>query len=355
MTRKFEAKPAELKQVPLLIGLEGPPGGGKTYSALRLARGMQKVRPGPVVLIDTERGRAAKYAREFDFLHVAFEPPFKPTDFLEAVRQQLRLNPAAVIVDSLSDEHEGEGGVIDWHDQEVPRMGGNEHAAWGKPKADRKRMIAGFLQITTPLIFTFRAREKTIQQNKPGSSRKEVVNIGFQPIAPAEIVHALDLVALLPNRADGVPTWRSERAGEDFTIKLPNYLRPFIADGKALDEQMGEAFARWAAGDAPQRPESGPQAASRGSDAPKQPERSEAAPGAPAQPSLRERVSNACLAMAKVNDAGALEALWSGPKLAGIKAAVEQDDELRAILNEAYASKASSFATAPETADEIPY
>jgi pantothenate kinase-related protein Tda10 len=42
--RVFEATKAEPGEVPLLIGLVGPPGGGKTWSALRLARGMQRAR-----------------------------------------------------------------------------------------------------------------------------------------------------------------------------------------------------------------------------------------------------------------------------------------------------------------------
>jgi hypothetical protein len=235
----------------MLIGIVGPPGGGKTYSALRLATGMRALRKGPIVLIDTERRRAIKYASAFDFMHVPFPPPFRPTDFLQAVRDQLKLNPAAIIVDSLSDEHEGEGGVIDWHDTEVERFKGNEHAAWGKPKGDRKRMIGGFLQINTPLIFTFRAREKTVQQ-AGRNGKKEVVNIGYQPIAPMEIIHALDLTCILPPRAEGVPTWRSDKAGEGFIIKLPEYLKPFVREGQPLSEQMGEAFARWAKGDVAQ-------------------------------------------------------------------------------------------------------
>lgn len=246
-TRSFVAKPATLAEVPLLIGLIGPPGGGKTWSALRLATGMQQVRPGPIVLIDTERGRASKYSKDFDFLRVDFAPPFRPTDFLEAVTAQLPLNPAAIIVDSLSDEHEGEGGVLDWHDADVPKMGGNEWAAWAKPKASRRTMINGFLQIKVPLIFTFRAREKT-KQLPNDRGKITPTNIGYQPIAPSEIIYALDLTCILPPKADGVPIWRSDKVGEDFIIKLPNYLKPFIKDGVALDEEMGKAFATWARG-----------------------------------------------------------------------------------------------------------
>ena len=245
--RKFDIRPAERSEVPLLVGIIGPPGGGKTLSSLLLAQGMQKVRPGPIVLIDTERRRAAKYADVVPFLHVDFEPPFVPEEFLLAVREALKKEPAAIIIDSMSDEHEGDGGVLDWHDRAVPEMGGNEWAAWSRPKASRRRMISGFLQVTTPLIMTFRAREKTKLQ--PNDKGKQVpVNIGYQPIAPSEVVYALDVTCILPPRANGVPVWRSDKAGEDFIIKLPQFLYHCFQDNSALDEKTGQALAEWAAG-----------------------------------------------------------------------------------------------------------
>jgi hypothetical protein len=67
-------------------------------------------------------------------------------------------------------------------------------------------------------------------------------------VAPLEIVHTLDLTCILPPRADGVPVWKSDKIGEDFIIKLPNYLAPFIEQGEPLSEAMGAAFARWAQG-----------------------------------------------------------------------------------------------------------
>lgn len=107
--------------------------------------------------------------------------------------------------------------------------------------------------------------------------------------------------------------------------------------------------------DTPQSPRSAPPAASRGSDAPTQPEATQGAPSPPTQ-TVRERVSNACLAMAKTADAGALENLWSGAPMSRLKAAVEGDDELREILHGAYRDKAASFTQPPAEADgEIPY
>jgi hypothetical protein len=133
----FEAKVAVRGEEPLLIGLSGPPGGGKTYSALRLAMGMRKLRGGDVIVIDTEGGRARNYADVFGFLHVKFDPPHSSEAFDEALKQQIARKPACIIIDSISDEHEGEGGYLDLHDEMVPKMGGNEWAAWARPKAAR--------------------------------------------------------------------------------------------------------------------------------------------------------------------------------------------------------------------------
>ncbi len=251
---EFIARPAVRQEEPLLLGMIGPPGGGKTLSSLRLAKGMQKVRGGPIIVIDTEGGRSRKYSDVIPFEIVEFQPPCRSERFLEAIKAQLSKKPAAIIVDSGSEEHEGEGGYLEWHDEMVPKMGGNEWAAWAKPKASRKKLISGILHIKTPLIFTFRAREKTKQNPDARSAKDKIINIGWQPVAPLEIVHTLDLTCILPPRADGVPTWKSDKVGEDFIIKLPNYLAPFIEAGKPLSEDMGEAFARWAAGTATASP-----------------------------------------------------------------------------------------------------
>lgn len=247
--RSFEAQVPQFANMPLSIGLAGPPGGGKTKSALRLAAGMQRVRPGPVILIDTEARRAVKYARSatnpngHEFLHVEFEPPFEPKQFLEAIKAQLRHNPAAIIIDSLSDEHEGEGGYLAMHDEDEPKMGGNKWAAWSRPSGSRRELVSGFQRIKVPLIFTFRAREKTKQVGK------KIVNIGFQPVAPAEILHALDLVCKLPPNAQGRADWNAATQEESFIIKKPESLLRYLRSGEVLTEDLGEEFARWALGD----------------------------------------------------------------------------------------------------------
>lgn len=241
MNARFQAVPATRSEEPLLLGMIGPPGGGKSFSALKLARGIQSVRGGDITVIDTEGGRSKKYVDEIPFSIVELPPNARSNDFKDAILAQLPSKPAAIVVDSMSDEHVT---YLEWHDEMVPKMGGNEWAAWAKPAAARKQLINAILKIKVPLIFTFRAREKTKQDGK------KVINIGWQPVAPLEIVHTLDLTCILPPRADGVPVWKSDKIGEDFIIKLPNYLAPYIEQGQPLNENMGAAFARWARGSA---------------------------------------------------------------------------------------------------------
>src|SRR5574340_894380 len=190
---RFQAVPAVRSEEPLLIGVIGPPGGGKSMSSLKMAKGIQSVRKGPIRLIDTEGGRSRKYSDLIPFEIVEL-PNGRSNDFLEAIKAQLADNPAAIIVDSMSDEHDA---YLEWHDEMVPKMGGNDWAAWAKPKAARKLLISGILKIKVPLIFTFRAREKT-KQDVDEKGKKRVVNIGWQPVAPLEIVHTLDLTCILP-------------------------------------------------------------------------------------------------------------------------------------------------------------
>lgn len=362
MTRTFEAKPAVRSQVPLLVGLYGASGSGKTYSALRLATGVQSVVGGDIYFIDTEAKRGLHYADLFKFKHVEFNAPFSSRDYLEAIRWCHKQGAKVIVIDSMSHEHSGEGGYLDAHEKEVERMSRGDAAkaervkmaGWIKPASDRRALIDGILQINTNLIACFRAKEKTKPVKGGG-----IQELGFMPIAGEEFVFEMTVNALLMPHAGGVPTWRSDQVGERMMLKLPEQFRGLFRDAKPLDEATGAALAEWARGgaasDAPQSPRSAPPAASRGSDAPTQPEATQGAPSPPTQ-TVRERVSNACLAMAKTADAGALENLWSGAPMSRLKAAVEGDDELREILHGAYRDKAASFTQPPAEADgEIPY
>ena len=248
--RTFEDKPATREQVPIMVGLFGPSGGGKTYSALRLATGIQRVSKGEIFVIDTEARRALHYAEKFKFRHLEFGAPFGPLDYLAAIEHCVDAGAGVVIVDSMSHEHEGPGGVLEMHDAEVQRMGGEKHnfRAWSKPKAERRRLINRLLQLRVNAIFCFRAKEKARPDK---GARDSLKDLGWMPIAGEEFVYELTTSMLLPPASNGVPDYNPEREGERAMVKLPVQFREMLASGKALSEDAGEALARWAAGGEP--------------------------------------------------------------------------------------------------------
>lgn len=258
--RTFESKPAEREHVPLLIGIVGPSGGGKTFSALRLARGIQRVSGGDIHVIDTEARRALHYASIFrkpdgspGFMHTAFGAPFGSLDYLAAIEHCVRQGAKTIVIDSASHEHEGPGGLLEQHAAEVHRIAGDDWRkaervkmlAWQKPKANRRRLINSLLQLECNFILCFRAKQKL--KIIPG---KEPEQRGWMPIAAEELAYELAARFLLLPGANGVPTFSPEHEDERAMVKIPEQFRSMLAKPEQLSEDLGERMARWAAGSA---------------------------------------------------------------------------------------------------------
>ena len=154
------------ENVGLLIGIAGASGSGKTFSALRMAAGIAGKKP--FALIDTEAGRGKHYADRFTFDHGDMRPPFSPSAYAEAIMTADKAGYPVIVVDSFSHEHAGEGGLLDWQEEELDRMAGTDWkkreackmTAWVKPKVSHKRMVSQLLQVRAHLILCFRAEQK---------------------------------------------------------------------------------------------------------------------------------------------------------------------------------------------------
>lgn len=259
--RNFQFKDAadsrSERQVPLLIGIMSPSGGGKTFSALRLATGMQEVLGGDIFGIDTENGRMLHYADRFKFKHMDFTPPFGSLDYLEALRYANKQGARITIVDSMSHEHIGEGGYLETAEAVVDRIAGQDYKkreavkmlGWAKAGPLRQKMIEGIKQLDGVFIFCFRAKEKTKPVRKEGKT--EVIDMGFMPIAGEEWVYEMAVNCMLEPRSEGVPTWRSDHVGERMMMKLPDHFKPVFRNGEPLSEDIGRALARWSLNDKP--------------------------------------------------------------------------------------------------------
>lgn len=245
------------ENISLIIGLAGPSGSGKTYTAMRLAKGLAGNKP--FAVIDTEAGRAKHYAGQFQFDHADLTPPFRPSAYAEAIKAADEAKYPVIVVDSCSHEHAGEGGLIDWHDEELDRMAGADWkkrescnmAAWIKPKGDHKKFISRLLQVRAHLILCFRAEQK-IEMKRGDDGRMtivpKVIASGFSdwiPICEKNMLYELTASFLLTPDAPGIPK----------PIKLQQQMREFVDLKKPIDESVGMNLGIWAKGQNTNKPE----------------------------------------------------------------------------------------------------
>lgn len=145
----------------------------------------------------------------------------------------------------------GDGGVLDWHEEELTRMAGTDWqkreackmAAWIKPKMAHKHMVQKLLQVRAHLILCFRAEEK-IEMVKEGGKVKIVPKQsrtgldGWIPICEKSLPFELTASFLLTADAPGIPR----------PIKLQEQHRALFPLDKPITEESGRRIAEWASG-----------------------------------------------------------------------------------------------------------
>lgn len=248
----FTFRKAVREGVGLLIGLAGESGSGKTYTAMRLAAGISGA--ARFAVIDTEAGRAKHYADAFKFDHGDLKPPFRPAAYMEAIKAADEAGYPVIVVDSMSHEHAGEGGLLDWHEEELDRMAGQDWkkrdscnmAAWIKPKAAHKQMVQRLLQVRAHLILCFRAEEK-IEMKRNADGKMEIVKKqsttgldGWLPISEKSLPYELTASFLFRSTAPGIPR----------PIKLQEQHKPLFPLDKPITEESGRLISEWAHGSA---------------------------------------------------------------------------------------------------------
>jgi RecA/RadA recombinase len=245
----YTFKRAVREQVPLIIGLSGGTGSGKTFSAMRLAHGMAGSKP--FCVIDTENGRASHYADQFVFDVLDLRAPFSPDAYSHAIAAADKAHYPVVVVDSMSHVWAGDGGVLDWQEAELDRMAGQDYgkreackmAAWIKPKLAHKAMMSTLLQVNAHLILCFRAEEKIemVRVNGKMEVRKKeslVGKDGWVPICEKNVPFEATCSFLL----------LASNPGKPHPIKLQEQHKSCFKENQCIDEFAGEQLAKWAAG-----------------------------------------------------------------------------------------------------------
>src|SRR5215469_3962007 len=154
---------AEKTNSKLRLALAGPPGSGKTFTALSLAHALADGQS--VALIDTEHGSASKYADLFPPFDCVNLETFHPDVYVEAIHAAERAGYAVLIIDSLSHAWNGKGGVLELVDAAAKRSkSGNTYAAWAEATPIHTRLIETIIRANVHIIATMRSKMEYAQE-----------------------------------------------------------------------------------------------------------------------------------------------------------------------------------------------
>ncbi|MEI4482191.1 MULTISPECIES: AAA family ATPase [unclassified Phyllobacterium] len=215
-----------------LTSIAGPSGSGKTYSALLYARGL--VGPeGKIGFIDTENKRSRFYADVaggFDVIDL--DPPFTSSRYIEAIKDFEKAGYTAIVIDSISHEWEGTGGVLEQAEaieQKTNRAGLH---CWQKPKAGHKKLMNELLQTRAHLIFCCRVKEKVTQAKVNGKT--EIINEGFVVVQEKSFIYEMTISMML-SEGTHIPTLQ----------KCPGDLLPAFPEGQKITSKIGDSVREW--------------------------------------------------------------------------------------------------------------
>lgn len=188
----LQIKKAVRYKAKMRLALYGPSGSGKTYTALAIAREMAG--EGRVLVIDTERGSASKYADafpdfEFDVIELA---SFHPHTYIEAIKMAAAAKEYSVlIIDSATHEWAGSKGALE--------TAGRDFRNWAQVTPLHNQFIDTMLASPLHIIATMRAKEKfeMVNVTKNGETKSEVQKIGMEVIQGKDIQYEFDIVGSL--------------------------------------------------------------------------------------------------------------------------------------------------------------
>lgn len=213
---------ATIENSKLRLCIYGISGSGKTLSSLKIAQGLG----GKILVIDTERGSASKYADKNKFFR--FNLKESTVDNYIEILEEASGKYDVLIIDSLSHAWQN---LLDIND-DLARLKykGNSFASWRETSKKQKKLISAILDFDGHVIATMRS--KTEWQVGDGG---KVNRLGMSPEQGKGIEYEFDILGEMSDRHELFI--QKDRSGR-FQDKV--ILKP--------DEKFGEEIKDWLRG-----------------------------------------------------------------------------------------------------------
>lgn len=154
------------------MALQGPSGSGKTYSSLLLAYGLVG-NWNQIAVVDTENNSSHLYAHLGSFNVLSLPEPFSPEHYIESIDVCEKAGMRSIIIDSISQEWEGNGGIIESHGN----MAGNSFTNWNRVTPRHNAFVQKMLQSQAHIIATIRSKQDYVLTDKNGKMVPEKVGL----------------------------------------------------------------------------------------------------------------------------------------------------------------------------------
>lgn len=181
-----QLRKATRQKAKIRLGLSSVAGGGKTYSAILISKGLTGDLS-KVAIIDTENGSADLYSHMGEFNVLPLLPPYTPERYVAAIKECEAAGMECIIVDSITHEWDGAGGCLDIVEeltQKDPKH--NSYTQWRFVTPRHQAFVDAMLQSPAHIITTVRRKQDYDMSNQNGKTvvtkagLKEITRDGFE-------------------------------------------------------------------------------------------------------------------------------------------------------------------------------
>ena len=212
--------------------ISGPPGVGKTWTGLSIARTLADGDMAKVLCIDTEHGAALAYSDAFPgFGHLIWRAPYSPIELAQTLRT-LGDTYAVIVIDSLSHFWRGEGGTLD--------ISSGKFTGWKEARPAQDQMIEAINGAPCHMISCVRSKMGYLVTETTGG-KQQITRQGMAPIQDDNVEYELNVaidmdrdhsMEITKSRTPVLEVGRIFRAGEE--TKLAELYSSWLAGGEPL-------------------------------------------------------------------------------------------------------------------------
>jgi hypothetical protein len=199
---KFAARKASAKDARLKAAFHGPSKSGKTFLSLVTATELIKTLDefgglkgnGRIIVIDSENGRSEEHYGSIIDFDIYTLDDFSPQDYINAIDGSIREQYSVIIIDQISHEWDGKGGILEIHNQATNNSKSkNSFMAWGDTTPKHNEFIDRLVRCPAHLICTMRAKQQ-YELTSDENNKLKPVKLGMGPIQRNTTEYEFDIV-----------------------------------------------------------------------------------------------------------------------------------------------------------------